>query len=71
MQSSTQRPTSANLQGKNSGAMVVVIDVTADGFLVREILDELSHEELQNRSGARLSFNENCSELTAPNLLTN
>ena len=51
--------------------MVVVIDVTADGFLVREILDELSHEELQNRSGARLSFNENCSELTAPNLLTN
>ena len=45
-------------------------DIAADQ-LVREILDELSHEELQNRSGARLSFNENCSELTAPNLLTN
>lgn len=47
-----------------------VVDVTSDGFLVREILAGLSREDLQNRSGAKLSFADDCRDLTAPDLQT-
>ena len=45
---------------------VAVIDVTADGFLVREIVEGLSRDELESRSGARLSYADNCRLLIAP-----
>ena len=35
---------------------LAVIDVTADGLLVREIIDGLSREELQAKTGARLRW---------------
>lgn len=47
---------------------LAVVDVTADGFLVREMVDGLSREALQDRSGAKLSFAEDCGALTAPDL---
>jgi len=50
---------------------LAVIDVTPDGFLVREILNGLSQEDLQNRSGAKLSIADNCSTLDAPELQVN
>ena len=45
---------------------VAVVDVTADGFLVREIVKGLSRDELESRSGARLSYADNCRLLIAP-----
>jgi acyl CoA:acetate/3-ketoacid CoA transferase beta subunit len=47
---------------------LAVVDVTQDGFLVREILGGLRHEELQARSGARLAFAPDCRILEAPDL---
>jgi 3-oxoacid CoA-transferase B subunit len=35
---------------------LAVLDVTADGFCVRELLEGLAPEELQRRTGARLRF---------------
>ncbi len=49
---------------------LAVVDVTGDGFVVREVLDGLSREELQARSGAKLAFAEDCGLLTAPDLAT-
>jgi 3-oxoadipate CoA-transferase beta subunit len=44
---------------------LAVIDVTGDGFLVREILAGLSRDELRAKTGAGLEFSEDCGELTA------
>ena len=49
---------------------LAVVDVTDNGFVVREVLDGLSREELQARSGAKLAFAEDCGVLTAPDLPT-
>jgi 3-oxoadipate CoA-transferase beta subunit len=45
---------------------VAVVDVTPDGFVVREILDGMSRNELQTRSGATLAFAPDCGVLRAP-----
>ncbi len=45
---------------------LAVVDVTPDGFVVREILDGLSREELQARTEAPLAFAEDCGVLKAP-----
>jgi 3-oxoadipate CoA-transferase beta subunit len=45
---------------------LAVVDVTPDGFLVREILDGITRDELQARSGARLAFAPDCGVLRAP-----
>ncbi|MDD9927813.1 MAG: 3-oxoadipate CoA-transferase, partial [Rhodospirillaceae bacterium] len=47
---------------------LAVVEVTPDGFLVREILDGLSRDELQAKTGAPLAFAEDCGALTAPKL---
>ncbi len=47
---------------------VAVIEVTPDGFLVREMLDGLSEADLQARSGAPLAFAPDCRSLKAPAL---
>ena len=44
--------------------------MTPDGFLVREVLEGLSRDELEARSGAQLSFADDCGVLTAPDLET-
>ena len=45
---------------------LAVIDVTAKGLEVRELVEDLSFEELQQRTGARLSPGPDISPLTAP-----
>ncbi len=45
-----------------------VIDVTDDGFLVREKLPDLSASQLAELTGAKITFDENCRELKAPAL---
>ena len=47
---------------------LAVVDVTEAGFVVREILDGLSRDELQARSGATLAFAPDCGTLRAPPL---
>ena len=47
---------------------LAVVDVTPDGFLVRELLDGLGPDELQDRSGAELAFAEEYGVLSAPAL---
>ncbi len=47
---------------------LAVVDVTPEGFLVREIVDGLSREALQAKSGARLNFAADCGVLSAPEL---
>jgi len=47
---------------------IAVVDVTETGFLVREILDGVSREELQARTGAKLAFAADCAVLRAPML---
>jgi 3-oxoadipate CoA-transferase beta subunit len=47
---------------------LAVVDVADGAFVVREILDGLSREELQKRSGARLRFAPDCGALKAPEL---
>ena len=47
---------------------LAVVEVTPDGFLVREILEGLSRDELQAKTGAPLAFAEDCGALTAPDL---
>jgi 3-oxoadipate CoA-transferase beta subunit len=44
---------------------LAVVDVTPDGFMVREMVD-ISRDELQAKSGAPLMFADNCKPLTAP-----
>ncbi len=43
-----------------------VVDVTPAGFIVRDILDGMSREELQAKTGAKLTFAPDCRPLTAP-----
>ncbi|MGH1425065.1 MAG: 3-oxoacid CoA-transferase subunit B [Pseudooceanicola sp.] len=45
---------------------LAVIDVTPGGFLVTEMIDGMTADELQDRSGARLSFADGCG--TMPDL---
>jgi 3-oxoadipate CoA-transferase beta subunit len=45
---------------------LAVVDVTADGFLVREMLEGMGRDELQARSGAPLAFAPDCGVLRAP-----
>jgi 3-oxoadipate CoA-transferase, beta subunit len=45
---------------------LAVVDVTADGFVVREILDGVSREELQAKSGSTLNFAPDCGVLNVP-----
>ena len=45
---------------------LAVVEVTAQGFLVRDIVEGLSREELQARTGARLSFAPDCRVLSTP-----
>lgn len=47
---------------------VAVIDVTGDGFVVREILAELSADQLNAMTGADLTIADDCAALTAPAL---
>jgi len=47
---------------------LAVVDVTPDGFLVREMIDGLSRDELQAKSGAGLSYADDCGVLSAPEL---
>jgi 3-oxoadipate CoA-transferase beta subunit len=47
---------------------LAVVDVTPHGFLVREVLDGMTREELQARSGATLGFAADCGVLRAPPL---
>ncbi|WP_088623991.1 3-oxoacid CoA-transferase subunit B [Oceanicola sp. 22II-s10i] len=42
---------------------LAVIDVTPEGFLVTEMVDGMTQEELQNRSEAKLRFAEGCGTL--------
>ena len=45
---------------------VAVVDVTPQGFMVTDIVDGLSRESLQARSGAKLNFAADCRVLAAP-----
>jgi acyl CoA:acetate/3-ketoacid CoA transferase beta subunit len=45
---------------------LAVVDVAPDGFVVREMLDGISRDDLQSRSGARLAFAPDCGVLRAP-----
>jgi 3-oxoadipate CoA-transferase beta subunit len=45
---------------------VAVIDVTPQGFVVTDVVNGLSREDLQARSGARLNFSPDCRVLAAP-----
>ena len=45
---------------------IAVVDVTPDGFLVREMLDGIDAAALQERTGAPLAFASDCGALTAP-----
>lgn len=45
---------------------LAVVDVTAEGFLVREILEGVGREELQDLSGAPLAFAADCGVLQVP-----
>ncbi len=47
---------------------VAVIDITEDGFMVREKLTGLSADQLNDMTGADLTIAENCAELKAPEL---
>jgi 3-oxoadipate CoA-transferase beta subunit len=45
---------------------LAVVDVTPQGFLVREMIAGISRDDLQAKSGAPLSFAADCKVLTAP-----
>ena len=45
---------------------LAVIEVTREGFLVHEVLEGLSREELQARTGAPLRYSPDCGVLKAP-----
>lgn len=47
---------------------IAVVDLVPEGFLVREILDGMSRDELQARTGAKLNFATDCGVLRAPAL---
>ena len=45
---------------------VAVVEVTPQGFVVTDMVDGLSRDDLQARSGARLNFSADCRVLAAP-----
>jgi 3-oxoadipate CoA-transferase beta subunit len=45
---------------------IAVLSVTADGFLVHEILPGITREDLQARTGAKLAFAPDCRALETP-----
>lgn len=45
-----------------------VVDVTPDGFLVREVVSGCTHAQLVERTGAALTFAPDCKDLLAPEL---
>ena len=45
---------------------LAVVDVTPQGFLVREMAAGMSREELQGKTGAKLTFAADCGVLSAP-----
>ncbi len=45
---------------------LAVVDVTPEGFVVREMIPELSRDELQAKSEAQLTFATDCGELNPP-----
>jgi len=45
---------------------VAVVEVTPAGFLVREVIEGLDRDALQARSGAPLTFANDCRTLIAP-----
>ncbi len=45
---------------------LAVVDVTADGFLVREMVDGLTFDDLQAKTGAPLTLKNDWKPLTAP-----
>lgn len=47
---------------------LAVVDVTANGFLVREVLPGLSRDDLQAKSEAPLAFADDCREMPTPQL---
>jgi 3-oxoacid CoA-transferase B subunit len=47
---------------------LAVVEITPDGFLVREILEGLSRDELEAKTGAPLRYAEDCGVLSAPEL---
>jgi 3-oxoadipate CoA-transferase beta subunit len=47
---------------------IAVVDVTAGGFLVREMLAGLTRDDLQSRSGAPLSFAADLKTLETPEI---
>jgi acyl CoA:acetate/3-ketoacid CoA transferase beta subunit len=47
---------------------LAVVDVTPTGFVVRDILDGLTREQLRERTGAPLTFAPDCRVLSPPPL---
>ena len=47
---------------------IAVIDVTADGFVVREVVAGIDAQQLQARSQARIAWADDCKELVAPDV---
>ncbi len=47
---------------------LAVVDVTGQGFMVREMLEGMSRDELQARTGATLNFAPDCGPLRPPPL---
>jgi 3-oxoadipate CoA-transferase, beta subunit len=45
---------------------LAVIDITRDGMVAREMLEELTEADLRDRTGAPLTFAPDCRPLTAP-----
>jgi 3-oxoadipate CoA-transferase beta subunit len=45
---------------------LAVVDITATGMVVREMLDGMSEADLSERTGARLTFAPDCRPLVAP-----
>jgi acyl CoA:acetate/3-ketoacid CoA transferase beta subunit len=45
---------------------LAVVDVGREGFVVRELVDGISREELQQKTGAPLTFAPDCGPLVAP-----
>ena len=45
---------------------LAVVDVTREGFVVREMVDGISRDELQAKTGAPLGFAPDCKVLAAP-----
>jgi 3-oxoadipate CoA-transferase, beta subunit len=45
---------------------LAIVDITASGMMVREMLEGLGEAELRARTGAALSFAPDCKTLTAP-----